>query len=106
MTNQDRFKQMAAENNYSMHSAKNAIQQSQQQRKEAFTKFFPSVSASGVALTFNKHLVDVNLNIPSSITQMLPPDVILPNNLQMIKNGVYGSASAVQPVFMGGLFFM
>lgn len=103
--NLEQLKQMAAENNYSMHSAKNAIQQSQQQRKEAFTKFFPSVSASGVALTFNKHLVDVNLNIPSSITQMLPPDVILPNNLQMIKNGVYGSASAVQPVFMGGLIY-
>ena len=41
----DQLKQLAVENNYNLRSARNAIQQSKEQKSEAFTKYFPTVSA-------------------------------------------------------------
>ena len=37
----DQLKQLAVENNYSLRSARNAIQQSKEVKSEAFTKFSP-----------------------------------------------------------------
>ena len=45
----DQLKQLAVENNYSLRSARNAIQQSKEVKSEAFTKFFPKISAMGFA---------------------------------------------------------
>ena len=50
----DQLKQLAVENNYNLRSARNAIQQSKELQSEAYTKYFPSLSASGVAVTFDK----------------------------------------------------
>jgi outer membrane protein TolC len=47
----DQLKQLANENNYTMHSAKKNIQQAGQMQKEAFTKYFPTVSAMGMQPT-------------------------------------------------------
>lgn len=98
----DQLKQFAVENNYSLHSAQNAIKRSKQQQREAFTKYFPTVSATGAAVTFNKHLIDVDLNMPAALQSLLPPGISLPSNIQLIKSGVLGSVTAIQPVFMGG----
>ena len=99
----EQLKQLAVENNYSLRSAQNSIQQSKQQRKEAFTKFFPTVSASGMAMTLNKYLIEEDLNLPAELQMMLPAGVELPSNISMIKRGILGSVTAIQPVFMGGL---
>lgn len=98
----EQLKQLAVENNYSLRSAQNSIQQSKQMRKQAFTKYFPSVSASGMAMTLNKHLIDIDIDLPLEVQAMLPPGLDVPSNISMIKNGVVGVVSAVQPVFMGG----
>ena len=98
----DQLKQLAVENNYNLRSARNAIQQSKEQKSEAFTKYFPSVSATGVGLSFDKHLIDIDLGLPANLVNLLPAGIELPSDIKMIKNGVYGSVSAVQPVFMGG----
>ena len=96
----DQLKQLAVENNYNLRSARNSILQSKEQKSEAFTKYFPKVSATGIGLSFDNYLIDVDLGLPTAITNLLPPDI--PTDLKMIKNGVYGSVSAIQPVFMGG----
>ena len=98
----DQLKQLAIENNYSLRSARNAIQQSKAQKNEALTKYFPSVSATGLGLSFDKYLIDIDLGLSAELVSMLPPDLELPSDIKMIKNGVYGSVSAIQPVFMGG----
>ena len=98
----DQLKQLAVDNNYSLRSARNAIRQSKAQKSEALTKYFPKVSAMGLGLSYDKHLIDIDLGIPSEIASLIPPALELPTDIKMLKNGVYGSVSAIQPVFMGG----
>ena len=57
----DQLKQLAIENNYNLHSARNAIQQSKEQQSEAFTKYFPTLSATGAAVTFDKPMLEIDL---------------------------------------------
>ena len=98
----DELKQLAVENNYNLRSARNAIQQSKQQHSEAFTKYFPSLSATGAAVTFDKPMLEMDLNLPAQLANLLPGGVNLPTSISLMKNGVFGSVSAIQPVFMGG----
>ena len=100
----DQLKQLAVENNYNLRSARNAIQQSKEQKSEAFTKYFPTVSAVGAGITMNKYLLEADLSLPDGLASQLPPAVSAawPTNIAFMKNGVFGSVSAIQPVFMGG----
>ena len=100
----DQLKQLAVENNYNLRSARNAIQQSKEQKNEAFTKYFPTVSAVGAGITMNKYLLEADLSLPDGLASQLPPAVSAawPTNIAFMKNGVFGSVSAIQPVFMGG----
>lgn len=93
----DQCKQLANENNYTSRSARNAIEQSQQQQREAFTKYFPQISAQGVAFQAHKPLLE--LDLPVQVSQM----VGVPTNISVLKKALMGSVSAVQPVFMGGM---
>ena len=101
----DQLKQLAIDNNYNLRSARNAIQQSKQQKSEAFTKYFPTLSATGAGVNFDKPLIDLDLTLPSEINSMLPSGIQLPTHYSysMMKSGVYGSVSAIQPIFAGGL---
>ena len=100
----DQLKQLAVENNYNLRSARNAIQQSKEQKSEAFTKYFPTVSAVGAGITMNKYILEADLSLPDGLASQLPPAVSAawPTNIAFMKNGVFGSVSAIQPVFMGG----
>ena len=98
----DQLKQLAVENNYNLRSARNAIQQSKELQSEAYTKYFPSLSASGVAVTFDKPVLEIDLDMPAQLTSLLPSGTELPSSISMWKSGVFGSVSAIQPVFMGG----
>ena len=97
----DQLKQLAVENNYALRSARNAIEQSKEQKSEAFTKFFPQVSATGLGFQNSKPMIDIDIELPDAIAAILPQGLI-PANISLLKKGVYGSVSAVQPVFMGG----
>ena len=100
----DQLKQLAVENNYNLRSARNAIQQSKEQKSEAFTKYFPTISATGIGITMNKYLLEADLSLPEGLANLLPASVSAawPTNISLIKSGVLGSVSAIQPVFMGG----
>ena len=52
----------------------------------------------------NKYLLEADLSLPDGLASQLPPAVsaALPTNVAFMKNGVFGSVSAIQPVFMGG----
>ena len=98
----DQCKQLARDNNIALRSAKNDLQQAEQQRKQAFTNYFPQVSAMGAGLTANKHLVEMDMNFPSEMSAMLPAGASMPTSMGMIKNGVVGNVMAMQPIFAGG----
>ena len=97
----DQLKQLAVENNFNLRSARNAIQQSKEQKSEALTKYFPTISATGAAVTFDKPMLEIDLEMPAKLASLLP-GIELPSSISMWKSGVFGSVSAIQPVFMGG----
>ena len=97
----EQLKQLAVENNYSLRSARNAIEQSKEVKSEAWTKYFPQVSALGFGFQNNKPMIDLDVELPDVIASLIPQDLI-PANISLMKKGVYGSVSAIQPVFMGG----
>ena len=57
-------------------------------RKNAFTRYFPSVSASGGGFIANKGLMELNMG----------PDM----SMSMMKDGIVGGVSATLPLFAGG----
>ena len=95
-------------------SAKYNIEAAQQQRKEAFTKFFPNVSGTGLWFNANKGMAQTTINtsevIPSelgmALAQSFPPEALAalanPISVSMMKNGTIAGVQAVQPVFAGG----
>jgi len=97
----DQLKQLAVENNYSLRSARNAIQQSKEVKSEALTKFFPQISATGLGFQNNKPMIDLDIDVPDAFAAIIPQGMI-PANISLMKKGIYGSVAAVQPVFMGG----
>ena len=104
----------ALHNNIAIRSAKYNIETAQQQRKEAFTKYFPNVSGVGLWFNANQGMAQTTLNLSESISpelgaalaQSLPPEALAalgnPISISMMKNGTIGSLMAVQPVFAGG----
>jgi outer membrane protein TolC len=104
----------ARQNNIAIRSAQHNIEAAQQQRKEAFTKYFPNVSAAGVWFTASKDMAKMTVNpsemlspqMINDLAQTLPASVLAglanPMSFSMLKNGIIGTISAVQPVFAGG----
>lgn len=84
----DECRTMALQNNVAVRNADNAVRQAREQQKEAFTNYFPTVSASAMAFTADKGLVEAEL----------APGM----GLSLLKNGMTGSVTLTQPVFAGG----
>lgn len=108
------IKDSALHNNFAIRSARYGVEAAQQQRKEAFTKYFPSVSGTGLWFNANKGMAQTTINPSASISpelgaalaQSLPQEALAalanPISISMMKNGAIGSLMAVQPVFAGG----
>ena len=107
----------AMHNNFAIRSAQYDIEAASQQRKEAFTKYFPNVSGTGLWFNANKGMAQTSINpseiLPSELTsslaplaQFLPSEALAaladPISISMMKNGVIAGVQAVQPVFAGG----
>ena len=108
------IKDSALHNNIAIRNARHHIDAAQQQRKEAFTKYFPNVSGTGLWFNANKGMAQTTVNpsemispeLGASLAQMLPAEALAalgnPISISMMKNGTIGSLMAVQPVFAGG----
>lgn len=84
----DECLEQALSNNVRMRNAENEIRMAEHDRKNAFTRYFPSVSASGGGFIANKGLMELNMG----------PDM----SMSMMKDGVVGGVSATLPLFAGG----
>ena len=108
------LKDSALQNNIAIRNARHSIDAAQQQRKEAFTKYFPTVSGTGLWFNANKGMAQTELNLSKQITpelgmalaQALPAEALAalgnPISVSMMKNGTIAGINAVQPVFAGG----
>ena len=110
----EQIKDSALHNNITIRSAKYNIDVAKQQRKEAFTKYFPNVSGTGLWFNANKGMAQTTINpsagispeLGAALAQSLSQEALAalgnPVSISMMKNGTIGSLMAVQPVFAGG----
>ena len=106
----------ARHNNITLRNAQRSVDAAEQQRKEAFTKYFPTISATGFGFTANKGMAKMEINLSDYITPeiaaaiahsgIIPVEALAslgqPISMEMMKKGVMGSLVAMQPVFAGG----
>ena len=78
----------AVNNNLKLRNADKQIQMSGEQRKEAFTKYFPTVSAMGLGYAADKGLAQMDLGGCMAMS--------------WLKHGYTATVTAMQPVFAGG----
>jgi len=115
----EQCKEMALKNNIQAKNAGLAVEAAQQQKKQAFTKYFPSVSATGLGFAANKPMVSMDISsMVQPMMDALTPTIgwlmqqgapldpnafsAMPTNIDMLKNGVIAGVMATQPVFAGG----
>ena len=110
----DQILDSARQNNIAVRAAQHNIEAAQQQRKEAFTKYFPKVSAEGVWFNATKDMAEMTVNpsemlspqVAADLAQILPASALAalatPTSISMLKDGVLATVTAVQPVFAGG----
>ncbi|MBR1409729.1 MAG: TolC family protein [Prevotella sp.] len=108
------LKDSALQNNIAIRTARHDIEAASQQRKEAFTKFFPNVSGTGLWFNANRGMAKMDVNpsemispdIGAALAQSFPAEALEalanPISISMMKNGTIGSLMALQPIFAGG----
>jgi outer membrane protein TolC len=121
----EKCKELALKNNFQVKNAELSVEIAKQHKKEAFTKYFPSISATGVGFTANKPMLSMEMDISAMISPMmqtLTPTMIWlaqhgaldpailqglsqpaePIKIEALKNGILAGAMAIQPIFAGG----
>ena len=108
------LKDSALQNNIAIRNAKHTIDAAQQPRKEAFTKYFPTVSGTGLWFNADKGMAQTEFNLSEQISpelgmalaQSLPAEALAalgnPISISMMKNGTIAGVTAMQPIFAGG----
>lgn len=87
----DECRAAAEEHNRTLKTSRLDLDAALQARREAFTTYFPQVSASGGVFQAQHGLVQADFAIPQMGS--LP--------LSLVKRGILGSVTAVQPLFAG-----
>ena len=87
----DECRAAAEEHNRTLKNSRLDLDAALQARREAFTNYFPQVSASGGVFQAQHGLVQADFTIPQMGS--LP--------LSLVKRGILGSVTAVQPLFAG-----
>ena len=85
----------AVEHNRTLRDSRYELEAARQTRQEAFTNYYPQINASGGAFQAQHGLVqaDFGVAIPQLGSMNLP--------ISMAKRGLFGSVTAVQPLFAG-----
>lgn len=88
---------LAVRYNSSLKNARNNTDMASLTRKEAFTKYFPEISAMGMGFMANHGMMQYDIDLP-----LLQQMGIGPLSLSLLKKGKAAGVQALQPIFMGG----
>ena len=94
----EKCKELALKNNTKAQNSQLSITAAGQAKKEAFTKYFPSVSATGMGFYASNPMMDMDLPIGA----MLGDPDMPPVSFSMLEKGMIGAIMAMQPIFAGG----
>ena len=117
----EKCKELALKNNAKVQNSRLAIEAAEQVKKEAFTKYFPSVNTLGVGFKTNQPMMSMDIDMSATmqpIMEALTPAMIWmmqqgvpldpslfntgPQRIEMLKKGIIGVVTVTQPVFAGG----
>ena len=117
----EKCKELALQNNAKSQNSQLSLAAAEQVKKEAFTKYFPSLSAVGFGFTANKPMISMELDVSTMMQPMMealtpammwmmeqgaPLDPTAfnagPQKIEMLKNGLIAGVMVTQPVFAGG----
>ena len=107
----DESKQLALQNNARIKNGVLEIEASRQTRKAAVTKYFPSISASGAYFEADKNMMEIatqggNLPVyngdPATLKSATQFAYMPAATMGLMKSGIFGMVTAVQPIFAGG----
>lgn len=111
----DSCKSLALANNISFKNASLEVEAAKQVKKAAFTRYFPSIEATGLGMKANKAMFSIDVpkgNLPvwdgiNPALLMSPTQVAyFPGfSMSFLDEGIAGMATAVQPIFAGGRIF-
>ncbi len=101
---------LAVARNMALRSADNAVMQARERQREAYTNYFPQVSATGAGFKTSRDMVKADVStaevIPPGLAQLIPAEVAgaLPGTLpvSIVGRGLMTGITAVQPLFAGG----
>jgi outer membrane protein TolC len=94
----EKCKELALKNNSNAQNSQLSLEAAEQTKKEAFTKYFPSVSGTAMGFHTNKPMMEMELPLGAMVGN---PD-IPPTAFNMLEKGIIGAAMASQPIFAGG----
>lgn len=91
----DECRMAAVEHNRTLRDSRLELEAARQTRREAFTNYFPQLSATGGVFQAQHGLVqaDFGLTVPGMGAMSVP--------LSLAKRGLFGGITALQPVFAG-----
>jgi outer membrane protein TolC len=97
----DACRNLAIQNNKELQISREKTRIAGYEKKAAFTKYFPEISASGAYLRNQKNILLAEPGVFGSLASLLPPDI---NDLFRldIQHVWIGGVSLVQPIFTGG----
>jgi len=117
----EQLKDSALQNNIAMRKGRLQMAAAKEQRREAFTNYFPNISAVGMTFKANKEMAEMTIDpqdmlapetkaalaeLAPMMAQVLPAEALAglgsPMTMAMMKDGTIGSVNAMQPVFAGG----
>ncbi|MDR1653599.1 MAG: TolC family protein [Prevotellaceae bacterium] len=121
----EKCKELALKNNTQVKNAGLSVEIAEQQKKEAFANYFPSVQATGMGFAANKSLITMEMDMSAMMQPMMQaftpaimwamqqgapidPNALAalnnsePQKIEMLKNGMIAGVQATQPVFAGG----
>ena len=90
----DECRTLALENSAKIKNSRFEVEAANQTSKEAFTNYFPNVSAMGAIFKASDDMMQMDIEMPVPGLSSLP--------MEMINQGKMAAVTLVQPVFMGG----
>ena len=110
----EQLKDSALHNNIAMRTGRLDIEAAREQRREAFTNYFPNISGTALGFTANKGMARMDIDpsefitpeLGAALAQSLPAEALMalssPMTMTMMKHGRIAGIEAILPVFAGG----
>lgn len=102
---------MARRNCYAIKTAKLDVEEAQEVKSQAFTKYFPQVAITAMGYNAFDPLVEMKIedltnskarDFLNEVYEKLSTKVNLPNSISLMSQGIVAQIGAVQPIYMGG----